>query len=86
MPVCECSNDKAAIARRIRRYLGTKGNAGDSLPGIVAWWLLRERYEESADRVRQAVEYLKENEQIERREGRDGTVRYFAAARRQAAR
>jgi hypothetical protein len=80
--VCARSEEKVAIAQRIRRYLGTKRTAGDSLAGIVAWWLMRERYAESAERVRQALEYLKEHEQVERREGRDGTVRYFAVARR----
>lgn len=74
---CVCEQDKFVIAGRIRSYLEAHGG-GDSLPGILAWWLLRQRYEESAERVREAVEYLQQQGEIVRREGVDGTVRYFA--------
>lgn len=80
-----CEEDKLAIAKRIRGYLETR-DAHDSLAGIVAWWLVRQRYQDSAERVSEAVEYLRQEGQIFRVEMPDGSVRYSARPPRPAPR
>ena len=52
------SEDIEEIASQIERYLKNHPNAADSLDGILHWWLTRQRYEESAQHVRQALERL----------------------------
>lgn len=47
-----------AVAREIRNYLDAHPHAADSLEGIVKWWLLRQRYEQSTITVQQALNYL----------------------------
>ena len=51
-------DDIVEIARQIERYLAVHPNAADSLEGILRWWLTRQRYEDSAQQVRQALERL----------------------------
>ncbi|WP_227243321.1 hypothetical protein [Paraburkholderia caribensis] len=74
-----CQEDKVVIAGRISDYLRRHGGAGDSFQGIVAWWLMRQRYEESAACVREAVDFLYERGEIVKDVAADGSVRYFAA-------
>ncbi len=50
--------DVAAIAQEINRYLDSHPNAADSLKGVLRWWLLRQRYEDSVETVCAALEYL----------------------------
>lgn len=81
-----CEEDKLAVAKRIRSYLETRREADDSLAGIVAWWLMRQRYQDSAERVSEAVEYLQQEGQIFRLVLPDGSVRYSARPPRPAPR
>ena len=67
------------IAERIRDYLRSHGECGDSFKGILAWWLVRQRYEESAARVREALNYLCRQGEVEEDVGDDGSVTYFAS-------
>lgn len=48
----------ADIAREIERYLDAHPNAADSVEGILRWWLTRQRYEQSAEHVKRALEHL----------------------------
>lgn len=54
-------NDERAIAEvaeAIKRYLNAHPNAADSVEGIARWWLARQRFEEAAEIVQQALEHL----------------------------
>jgi hypothetical protein len=66
----------AEIARAIERYLATHPNAADSVEGIRRWWLMRQRYEESAQQVQQALEQLLGQGVITKRVLTDGQVLY----------
>ncbi|OLL27602.1 hypothetical protein BTH42_32185 [Burkholderia sp. SRS-W-2-2016] len=74
-----CQEDKVVIAGRIRDYLRTHGGAGDSFQGIIAWWLMRQRYEESTASVHEALDSLFERGEIVKKVMADGSVWYFAA-------
>lgn len=76
-------NDKGAdeiaeIAGQIERYLATHPDAVDSLEGILHWWLLRQRYTESAAKVQQALERLVASGAITRRVLPEGRVLFAA--------
>lgn len=68
--------DIVEIARQIERYLATHPNAADSLEGILGWWLTRQRYEDSAQQVRQALERLLRQGTITTRVLGDGKTLY----------
>ncbi len=46
------------LAREIREYLDRHPEAADTLEGIVAWWMARQRFEQSAERVARALDHL----------------------------
>jgi hypothetical protein len=50
--------DITLIANEIRRYLQSHPQAADSIEGVARWWLMRQRLEESRDRVERALESL----------------------------
>ena len=50
--------DSSDIAEEISRYLEGHMNAADSVDGIAKWWLSRQRYEETLERVQQALDEL----------------------------
>jgi hypothetical protein len=66
----------AEIAREIARYLAKHPHAADSIEGIRRWWLMRERYEESAHNVQLALEQLQHDGLVARRVLSDGSVLY----------
>jgi hypothetical protein len=69
------------IAHAIERYLVKHPNAADSLEGIRRWWLMRQRYEESAQQVQEALEQLLRDGAISKRVLHDGRVLYTAPPR-----
>ena len=71
----------AEIARAIERYLAKHPNAADSLEGIRQWWLMRQRYEESAQQVQQALDQLLRAGAINKRVLSDGRVLYTGTPR-----
>ena len=64
------------IAGEISHYLAKHPSAADSVEGIRRWWLLRQRYEDSAQLVRQALEQLLREGVVSRRVLTDGSVLY----------
>lgn len=46
------------LASEIQEYLDRNPDAADTLEGIVAWWMQRQRFEQSAERVARALDYL----------------------------
>jgi Fe2+ or Zn2+ uptake regulation protein len=58
----DCENQPASdaeIARRISKYLREHPQAGDTLEGIVTWWLLQQRVTESTEAVLRVLKQLK---------------------------
>ena len=43
------------VAREIESYLSMHPNAADTLEGVVKWWLIRQRFEESMNLVSKAL-------------------------------
>lgn len=73
------SSDKrgiAEIACQIQRYLAAHPNAADSVEGVLLWWLKRQHYEESANEVLRALEYLVEEGVIKKEFLSDGKAVY----------
>jgi hypothetical protein len=66
----------ADIAHAIERYLASHPQAADSLEGIRRWWLMRQRYEESAQQVQAALEQLLREGVVVKRVLSDGQVLY----------
>jgi hypothetical protein len=69
------------IAQRIGRYLESHPNAADSAEGILRWWLARQRYEESVQKVEQALELLLRRGAVRKHVLIDGQVLYVGAKR-----
>jgi len=63
------------VAEQISRYLESRPNAVDSLDGIVHWWLLKQKIEESAEVVQAAVDALIKDGVVEKIE-RNGKTFY----------
>ena len=57
----------ARLAQDIQRYLQAHPHAADSIDGILRWWLPRQRLEESATKVRQALELLAQRGAVSKR-------------------
>ena len=63
------------VAEQIARYLESRPNAVDSLDGIVHWWLLKQKIEESSEVVQTAVDALVDEGVVEKIE-RNGKIFY----------
>ncbi len=48
----------ALLAQEVDDYLRSYPDAADSIEGIVNWWLLRQRHEQTRELVQQALEHL----------------------------
>jgi hypothetical protein len=67
------------VARLILSYLQTNNEAGDTLEGIVRWWILRQRLDESMTVVQLALDKLKAEGIIAERQGTDRRIIYYFA-------
>lgn len=66
------------VARLILSYLETHSDAGDTLEGIIKWWVLSQQLDESMTVVQRALHELKDKGVIVERQGPDRRVIYFA--------
>ena len=64
------------LSDEILNYLRAHPQAADTVDGIVAWWLPRQRYEEAIDRVQHALDALVVRGLVEKVTLVDGTVLY----------
>jgi hypothetical protein len=71
--------DVAALAEQIRAYLLRHPKAADSVAGVLKWWLLEQRLEQSRDNVQRALDHLVATGQVAERKTPDGTVIYVAS-------
>jgi Fe2+ or Zn2+ uptake regulation protein len=58
--------DLECVGSEILKYLQLRPRAGDTLEGILEWWLPRIRLEESIDTVQQALDLLERQGLVER--------------------
>lgn len=63
-------------AEQILQYLRNHPGACDTLEGITAWWLLRNRIDISLAEAQQAVDKLVAEGVVKEREGWDGRTVY----------
>lgn len=80
--VSESDEEITGIARRIDRYLQAHPNAADSAEGILRWWLARQRFDESVQKVEQALALLLREGAIEKKVLIDGRVLYVGTGGR----
>jgi hypothetical protein len=69
------------LAQEIRAYLAGHPNAEDSLRGVVNWWLVRQRYQQTSEMVQRALDYLVAEGTVERRRLPDGRETYLGVQR-----
>ena len=74
-------SDVIRLANEIRRYLETHPNAADTINGITRWWLPRQRFEETATKIQQAMEYLESEAEVKRETSHSGEQVYYRVKR-----
>ena len=62
------------VAEAVMRYLRHQPDAADTLEGVVKWWLPRQRYLDTRERVEAALELLVQRELVEKFAGPGGVV------------
>jgi hypothetical protein len=72
------------IGRCVLAYLKDHPKAGDTLDGIVDWWIPRQRLTEARARVQLALDDLKTRGLIVERRLRDGRAWFSIASREDA--
>ena len=72
------SQDKGQARRYILRYLVDHPEAGDTLDGIVEWWLLNQKIRFETRTVSRAVAELVAQDLIVEQKGPDGRIIYKA--------
>ncbi len=71
---------KEEIADYISKYLQEHRNAGDTLEGIVKWWVMSQQLDLSVSTVQQALEQLEASGIVVKNRGADGRTRYLVRA------
>ncbi len=67
------------IAGIIERYVTDHPRAADTPEGIRSWWVARQRFGDSVDEVRKALDYLVARRRLASSVLPDGTVIFRAA-------
>lgn len=62
----------SSIAQSIKRYLDSRPQASETVEGVAKWWLIQQRYNDSLEQVRQALEYLEQKGEVSRIQLADG--------------
>lgn len=78
----EHETDRVAIdsaAAAIARYLNDHPNSGDTLEGVIEWWLARQRERDSVITVSGALDQLIANGTVDKTEYSGGRVLYSLA-------
>lgn len=72
----QLDTDILQIAEEIQRYLQRHPDAADSVSGIARWWLARQRYQDTLDKVSMALEFLVRQSLVTRADQIDGRTIY----------
>jgi hypothetical protein len=76
-------SDRAAIAIDVLAYLTRNAEAGDTLEGIVEWWLLDRRIRQGVAEVREALDELSAKQLIREHKRLDNRIHYRINRRKQ---
>ena len=80
-PLGSILKSESPVERHILDYLSANPSAQDTLRGIVEWWLLKQRIQESLSEVEAAVNRLVTKGQLIAEAGPDGLIRYRSPRR-----
>jgi hypothetical protein len=69
-------SERAGIGHAVLSYLTENAEAGDTLEGIIEWWLLERKIRHGSAEVREALDELAAKELISEYKGRDARVHY----------
>jgi hypothetical protein len=69
-------NEKELLSQRIISYLGKHPGAGDTLEGIVTWWLEQERIDRVVDDVADVLRSLEKKGTVQAHRTQAGTTIY----------
>lgn len=76
MPEQKFDNEISAIAKDIEAYLLNHPAAADTAMGVTQWWLTRQRYEQSFDKVTKAQDLLVGRGKLTKQTNSEGGVIY----------
>ncbi len=65
-----------STAEAIKRYLITRPNASETVDGVARWWLLKQRFADSLERVQLALDMLEDHGEVIRIVMSDGREFY----------
>ena len=71
-----CAMEKPRIGFEMLAYLADHPNSGDTLEGIVQWWLLERRIEHGIAKVREALAELVSKGLVVEYRGRNSQTHY----------
>ena len=71
-----CATNEPRITRQVLAYLAENVEAQDTFDGILEWWLLEQRINHQAARVRQALDELTARQLIVGRQTKDSRIHY----------
>ena len=71
-----CVSDKVEIVHRVLGYLVKNTGAGDTMEGIVEWWLTEQKIRDSTAAVKLVLEELTQKELILEHRTRDTRAHY----------
>ncbi len=69
-------SNKAEIRQRVLSYLVENAGAGDTLEGIVEWWLVEQQIRQSTAEVQEVLEEFTQKQLILEYKSADGRVHY----------
>lgn len=69
-------SDNAEVAAAVLGYLAGHPDAADTLRGITAWWLPRQRYQIERERIERVLEHLVETGALRHECLPDGALLY----------
>jgi hypothetical protein len=69
-------NEISVIAKDIEAYLLNHPTAADTTMGVTQWWLARQRYEQSFDKVTKALDLLVGRGKLTAQTNSEGKVIY----------
>lgn len=76
MPEQKFDNEISAIAKDIKAYLLNHLTAADTTMGVTQWWLTRQRYQQSFDKVTKAQDLLVGRGKLTKQTNSEGRVIY----------
>lgn len=71
-----CKSDRAEIYHDVLAYLTENAEAGDTLEGIVEWWLLEQKIKQGSAQIKEALDELAAKQLIRVYKGRDSRAHY----------